>query len=164
MGNHQSVNKIEQLTMEILNKLNKLTSKPSRRVGRGYGSKKGGHTTGRGQKGDKSRGKTNITFEGTKIKKGWIKRLPFLRGKNRTSKLSQTVIFSLDKINKYFKEGAVVDMASLQKLANLSKSHYSTRIKILSTGNITKKLTFKNLQISQKASDKIIAAGGKIEV
>ena len=69
--------------METLNQLSKTTKKQQKRVGRGYGSGVGGHTTGRGSKGDKVRGKTRITFDGTKIKKGWIKRTPFLRGDRR---------------------------------------------------------------------------------
>ena len=54
--------------MEILSQLTKITSKPTRRRGRGIGSGLGGHTVGRGTKGDKARGKTKLTFDGTKIK------------------------------------------------------------------------------------------------
>ena len=57
--------------------LPKNTKKRKKRVGRGYGSGKGGHTTGRGQKGQKSRKKLNILFEGVKVKKSLINRLSF---------------------------------------------------------------------------------------
>ena len=43
--------------MEILTKLTKITTKSARRIGRGFGSGVGGHTVGRGSKGDLARGK-----------------------------------------------------------------------------------------------------------
>ena len=54
-----------------LNKLSKTANKKKKRVGRGYGSGKGGHTVGRGAKGLKARGKVKLTFEGTKTKKSF---------------------------------------------------------------------------------------------
>lgn len=45
------------------------------------GSGKGSHTVGRGQKGQKSRGSVPVIFEGMKMKKSLIKRLPKMRGK-----------------------------------------------------------------------------------
>lgn len=55
----------------------------AKRLGRGYGSGKGGHTCGRGQKGQKSRTKIHILFEGVKVKKSTLKKLPLLRGKGK---------------------------------------------------------------------------------
>ena len=40
-----------------------------KRLGRGYGSGVGGHTSNRGQKGQKSRTDLHILFEGLKVKK-----------------------------------------------------------------------------------------------
>lgn len=45
------------------------------------GSGKGSHTSSRGSKGQKARGSIPLIFEGMKMKKSLIKRLPFLRGK-----------------------------------------------------------------------------------
>ena len=56
-----------------LNKLPKTTAKSKKRVGRGYGSGKGSHTVGRGQKGQKSRSKVGLLIEGTKIRKTLIR-------------------------------------------------------------------------------------------
>lgn len=70
-----------------LEKLPKLAERSAKRVGRGIGSGKGGHTTGRGTKGQKARGKVKLGFEGTKVKKSLIKRLPLLRGKGRFKQL-----------------------------------------------------------------------------
>lgn len=66
-----------------LHTLKVVVGKSKKRVGRGLGSGKGGHTVGRGQKGQKTRGKISPLFEGTKVKKSLIKRLPLLRGKGK---------------------------------------------------------------------------------
>ena len=52
--------------MELSN-LSKIVRSAKKRVGRGYGSGKGGHTTGRGAKGQKARGKVKPTFEGGQL-------------------------------------------------------------------------------------------------
>lgn len=61
-----------------LNELSKIKRKIKKRVGRGYGSGKGGHTTGRGAKGQKIRSKLRSTFEGGQLP--IIRRLPRKRG------------------------------------------------------------------------------------
>lgn len=66
-----------------LHNLPKTTTRSAKRVGRGIGSGRGGHTSGRGTKGQKARGKVPLGFEGTKSKKSLLKRLPFLRGKGK---------------------------------------------------------------------------------
>jgi large subunit ribosomal protein L15 len=149
--------------MDILSNLSKSTQKSSKRVGRGYGSKKGGHTTGRGAKGDNVRGKTKLTFDGSKIKKGWIKRMPFMRGKHRlTSKYTFTII-NLDQLNKWFKNNETVDLTSLSKKSTLSLSELNHGVKILGWGKLEKALTISKLTVSRSAQSKIISAGGKID-
>lgn len=149
--------------MEILNQLNKTTTKSKRRIGRGIGSGNGGHTVGRGAKGDKARGKTALTFAGTKIKKSWIKRLPFLRGKHRTLKRNEIITFNLGQLEKWYKKDEIVDLNSLIKKAKLTSKDLNSRIKILSNGELKKALTIKNVLVSKSASKKIIAAGGNID-
>lgn len=150
--------------MEILNKLTKITTKRAKRVGRGIGSGVGGHTTGRGAKGDNVRGHGKLTFDGTKIKKSWLKRLPFLRGKHRLLPKEDTFTVSLIQLSNWFKDGSIVDRKSVfEKVGKLSKKDLTKKVKVLSTGEINKKLTFKGVEISEKAIAKIVAAGGKIE-
>jgi large subunit ribosomal protein L15 len=149
--------------MDILTNLSKITTKSARRCGRGYGSGLGGHTSGRGAKGDKARGKTKLTFDGTKIKKGWIKRLPFLRGKNRLSNQKNIITFTLSQIDKWFKKDETIDLNSLSKITNISFKRLNAQVKILSVGEVTKSLNFKNILLSKSASEKIITAGGKID-
>ncbi|HLB60982.1 MAG TPA: 50S ribosomal protein L15 [Patescibacteria group bacterium] len=69
--------------MVQLNNLSKITKRTKKRVGRGYGSGKGGHTSGRGQKGQKSRGKVPLHFVSGAMGASMIKRLPLLRGKGK---------------------------------------------------------------------------------
>ncbi|MDD2482955.1 MAG: 50S ribosomal protein L15 [Candidatus Shapirobacteria bacterium] len=149
--------------MEILSKLTKITQKPARRCGRGIGSGLGGHTSGRGTKGDKARGSTALAFAGTKHKKSWIKRLPFMRGKHRLQNQKNIVNINLNQIEKWFKVNEIVDAASLAKNSKTSLKNFHSSFKILATGNITKALKFKGLSLSKVAQNKIIAAGGNIE-
>jgi large subunit ribosomal protein L15 len=64
-------------------RLPKVIAKSKKRVGRGMGSGKGSHTVGRGQKGQKTRRKIGVLFEGVKMKKSLLKRLPLMRGKGK---------------------------------------------------------------------------------
>ena len=50
-----------------------------KRLGRGYGSGKGGHTSSRGQKGQKSRTDVHVLFEGLKVKNLLLKISTFKR-------------------------------------------------------------------------------------
>ncbi|MFA6007828.1 MAG: uL15m family ribosomal protein [Candidatus Shapirobacteria bacterium] len=150
--------------METLSTLKKITGKKAKRVGRGIGSGVGGHTTGRGAKGDNVRGHGKLTFDGGKIKKGWLKRLPFLRGKHRLLPKEDTIIINFTQISKWFKNGEIVDNKSIfQKVARATRKDLTKKIKVLSTGEIDKKLIFKGVELSKKAIAKVLASGGKIE-
>jgi ribosomal protein L15 len=121
------------------------------RVGRGYGSTRGSHTTGRGAKGDKARGATRLTFDGTKIKKSWIQRTPRLRGKNRLKVIQdKPVVVTLTQLDKWFKSGQTVDIKSLAKKTGTN----STLFKILATGKLTKKLKVSQVLMSEAAKAK----------
>jgi large subunit ribosomal protein L15 len=135
--------------MSILHTLESIVDKPARRLGRGYGSKKGGHTSGRGNKGDKIRGSTKGMFDGTKNKKGFIKRLPFMRGKHRVLAKAKPMPINFSYLEKNFKEGDIVK--------------FDFPVKILATGKLTKKLIFKNIPMSVSAKTKLTALGAKIE-
>jgi large subunit ribosomal protein L15 len=149
--------------METLNQLSSSTAKQQKRRGRGYGSGVGGHTTGRGAKGDKVRGKTKITFDGTKIKKGWIKRTPFLRGKHRVLPQKDLYIYNLNDLEKMFKTDDVVDVKAITKISGIPEAHLVGKVKILSNGKLTKTLNFKGILFSKQAKDQVIAAGCKID-
>lgn len=83
-----------------------------KRLGRGYGSGVGGHTSTRGQKGQKSRTSVNILFEGLKVKKSTIKKFPLLRGKGKFLAKAKSIVIDVSKLN-VFKKGDKITLESL---------------------------------------------------
>lgn len=121
-------------------KLPKIVGERKKRVGRGIGSGRGGHTTGRGQKGQKSRGKVGILFEGFKVKKSLLKRLPLSRGKGKFHARSKPVIVNIGVLN-LLPAGSSVNIESLAK-AGIVKLDEAKEfgVKILGKGKLSKKL------------------------
>lgn len=148
--------------MTKLDQLPKIVSKKKKRIGRGYGSGKGGHTVGRGTKGQKARGKIGLTFTGTKAKKSLLKRLPLRRGKGKFKSLKpKPLIVNLKYLN-LFKKGEVVNLENLiEKRIVAADEAKKFGVKILGDGDLNIALTVE-LPTSKKAAQKIIKAGGKI--
>ena len=112
----------------------------AKRLGRGYGSGKGGHTSSRGQKGQKSRTSIHILFEGQKVKKSSLKKLPLLRGKGKFLAKKKPITISLTKLE-VFKKGEKVDIDSLIKKGLISKKDAKEfGVKILGQGKLRKDL------------------------
>ena len=101
--------------------------------------------------------------EAKHIKKSWIKRLPFLRGKHRLLNRKNIININLTQIDKWFKANEVVDITSISKKSKITLKNLRAGFKILATGDITKALTVKGIALSKVAKNKIIAAGGNIE-
>jgi large subunit ribosomal protein L15 len=141
-------------------KLPKVVSRRAKRVGRGYGSGKGGHTVGRGQKGQKTRAKIGILFEGVKVKKSLYKRLPLSRGKGKFLPHHKPLVVNLLALN-LLAEGTTVDAASLVKAGIIDQAASKYGIKILGEGKLAKKLKIA-LPISKSAAKKVEKAGGKV--
>lgn len=106
----------------ILSSLKKICQKSKKRPGRGYGSGKGGHTTGRGSKGDKVRGTTPLTFDGTKIKKSWLKRLPLSRGKNLLKSFSSTIAVSIDRVVNWYPKSKYITKRNILEKVTVRKN------------------------------------------
>lgn len=141
--------------------LPKIVDKRKKRLGRGYGSGRGGHTVGRGQKGQKSREKVGILFEGIKVKKSLIKRLPLQRGKGKFTGGPKPIIVKLSFLN-LLPKGAVVDIPLLVKHGIVKEEDARVfGVKILGDGKPQKKLTI-TIPISHSAAKEIEKAGGKI--
>ena len=145
-----------------LKKLSKTTQRGKKRLGRGYGSGKGGHTVGRGAKGDKARGKVSLIFEGTKIKKSLLKRLPLSRGKGKLKSFQKRpIIINLKHLNLLPKE-TLVDIGSLVKAGLVEKNQAEAfGIKILGDGELKVALKI-SLPCSSSAAEKIKKAGGEV--
>lgn len=146
--------------MELHN-LPKTTTKRKKRVGRGYGSGKGGHTVGRGQKGQKVRSKIGLVFEGTKFRKSLIKRLPLLRGKGKLKPGKKPLIVNLKYLN-LLPSNSLVDVKTLAKsgIVNLEEAKESG-VKILGEGKLGVALKIA-LPCSKGAVEKIKKVGGEI--
>jgi len=145
-----------------LNQLPKLTVRKKKRLGRGHGSGKGGHTVGRGTSGQKARGKIPLTFQGTKMKKSLLKRLPLQRGKGRLKSLKPKPIEVNLKYLNLFEKNEVVDLKSLVKKGIVEeKEAKKFGVKILGDGELKVPLKVA-LPCSGGAVKKIKKAGGEI--
>jgi len=147
-----------------LNKLPKTTKRKKKRLGRGYGSGKGGHTVGRGAKGLKARGKVKLTFEGTKTKKSFLKRLPLQRGKGKFKSLKpKPLVVNLKYLN-LFKKGEKVNLKSLVEKGIIAADEAKKQgVKILGDGDLQVDLTVE-LPTSKSAAKKIEKAKGKVVI
>lgn len=141
-----------------LNQLPKISQTKAKRLGRGYGSGKGGHTSSRGQKGQRSRGSIAVWFEGGQLP--FIRRLPFIKGKNRFKSLVTVVTLNLSQLET-MKAGSIIDSESLAKAGLIAKTQVKSAIKILGRGTLTKALTV-NLPTSAQAKAKIEKVGGTV--
>lgn len=143
-----------------LNSLNRISKKGKRRLGQGHGSGRV-KTSGRGTKGQKSRNKVSLSFEGGAL--SLIKRLPFRRGKDKNNSIKNSPIIVNIKVLEMLKAGTIVDMKSLvsNKIVD-EKDALEYGVKILGDGKVTKSYIIK-LPISKRAAEKIKKAGGKIE-
>lgn len=134
-----------------LEKLSKTVTKTKKRVGRGYGSGKGGHTSGRGQKGQKSRGKLPLYFEGSKMRKTYIRRMPMLRGKMRfKAGKNKCLIFNLKDLADWPKAETV----SVENLVKAGWIPQGVKVKLLGEGELKEKLKFE-IPMSKSAAKKI---------
>ncbi|HUW24439.1 MAG TPA: 50S ribosomal protein L15 [Patescibacteria group bacterium] len=141
--------------------LSKTTKRGKKRIGRGYGSGRGGHTSTRGAKGQKARGKVGLFFQGTKFKKSWLKRLPLVRGKGKLKPQGESVVVNLKYLN-LFQADEEVNLASLKAKGILAKIlPEETKVKILGEGEIKVPLVV-SLPVSRGAQEKIEKAGGKV--
>lgn len=145
-----------------LSKLAKTTTRKKKRLGRGYGSGKGGHTVGRGAKGLKARGKVGLTFEGTKTKKSFLKRLPLQRGKGKFKSLKPKPLVVNVKYLNLYKKGEKVNLTTLVKKGIIATDEAKKQdVKILGDGDLQVALTVE-LPTSKGAAKKIVKAGGKV--
>ena len=129
-----------------------------KRIGRGHGSGNG-KTAGKGHKGQKARAGRGqrIGFEGGQMP--LQRRIP-KRGFNNIF-ANEFAAVNVSALNA-FEDGAVVDAAALIEKGIIKKEYDG--VKVLGSGELTKKLTVKAANFSAAAKEKITAAGGKYEV
>lgn len=132
--------------------------KDKKTVGRGG---KRGTYSGRGNKGQKARSGASIDplFEGGRS--SLVERLKKVRGFK--SLAAKKAVLKLETLEKTFKDGDVISIETLLASKIIDKADVKKGVKILATGEISKKLTISaELLCSGSAKDAIIKAGGKI--
>ena len=135
-------------------------TKKEKRLGRGEGSGHGGTST-RGNKGGQSR-------SGYKSKKGHEggqmpiqRRIPKIGFKNPSRK--EYKVFNLGQIEELCQKHGITDF-SLETLYMNGLVSRTDKVKVLATGELKSKITFKVNAASEKARAAIEAAGGTIEL
>ena len=128
-----------------------------KRVGRGQGSGLG-KTAGRGGKGQKARS-GNMHFEGFEGGQSPLQRRLPKFGFNSPNRVSYPIV-NLSELER-FNAGAVVDEAALRAIGLVKGNAHG--IKILGTGELTKKLTVRAHKFSASAKEAISGKGGTAE-
>jgi large subunit ribosomal protein L15 len=130
-----------------------------KRVGRGEGSGLG-KTSGKGNKGLKARsgGGTKPGYEGGQMP--LQRRLP-KRGFVNVFR-EEVAVVNVKELNR-FEAGSVVDAEALRR-EGLVKGGCPGGVKLLGNGEVTRKLTVKVDRASKSAVEKVVAAGGTVEV
>lgn len=144
----------------VLSKLVKTkTNKKKKRLGRGYGSGKGGHTVGLGTKGQKARQgkKPWLGFEGGQTP--LYKKLPTMQGFKRPY-ASKSVSLKIERLN-VFKENEEVTKEKLFK-ENILKKSKKQSVKIIAGGELKKKLKLKGFKYSKSAREQLEKGGSEI--
>ncbi|SHH45331.1 50S ribosomal protein L15 [Tepidibacter thalassicus] len=133
--------------------------KERKRLGRGTATGQG-KTAGRGQKGQwaRSGGGVRPGFEGGQMP--IYRRLP-KRGFNNPFKKVYSIV-NVERLN-VFEDGAEVTPEVLKEKGIIRKIE-KNGVKILGEGNLEKKLVVKAHKFTKSATEKIEAAGGKVEV
>ena len=133
----------------------------SKRVGRGHGSGRV-KTSGRGQKGQKSRSGGNIPayFEGGQNR--FSQRMPYLGGFKNPNRKEYVEIHVGDLA--VFESGASVTPHALAAKGLIRQRQASELIKVLSDGQIDRALHLTVHKISEAARAKVEGAGGSISL
>ena len=135
--------------------------KRKKRVGRGVGSGMG-KTSTRGSKGQwASAGakKPHGLHEGGQMP--LFRRIP-KRGFSHATWDKHYLVVNVGDLDKHFDEGATIDAAALKK-AGLAKGP-ADGVRILGTGEVTKRLVVRAHHFSKSAAEKITARGGTADV
>jgi len=130
--------------------------KSKKRVGHGIGSGKGGHTTGRGAKGQKVRNKVRAHFEGGQMP--FYKGVPKARG---FKSLKDTLEITTTQLNR-FVNGETLSRQSLIKLFGSKSSKYKDVKIIKGDKELTKKLNFMGVKFSAAARETVTTLSGNV--
>lgn len=143
--------------MQIHNLKRVTKNKKTAIVGRGG---KRGKTSGRGGKGQTARAGHKVRPE----LRDFIKRMPKLRGYAFNSKNTKASVINVADLELIFSNNDVVNPSTLVKSGILEiGAGKNPRVKILSNGELTKKLIISGCTVSVGAKAKIEKAGGLVK-
>lgn len=131
-----------------------------KRIGRGQGSGHGGHTVGRGHKGQKSRTgyKVRFWFEGGQMP--LQRRLPKFGFNNPFG--TEYEVLNVDTIADFIEREKLPNKISLDDLQQAGLIGKNDKVKVLGRGEIDKKVEIEAHDFSDSAKEKIESAGGSI--
>ena len=143
--------------MQIHNIKKNKANKTGIKIGRGG---KRGKTSGKGHKGQKARAGNS----GRPEIRDMIKKLPKLRGYKFNSIKDSAIPVNVSVLEENFADGEKVNPRTLiaKKIVN-RKSGKIPVIKILGTGEITKKISISGCKVSGTAKTKVEKAGGLVK-
>ena len=146
------------MNLEEINK-DIVANKARKRIGRGIGSKTG-KTSGRGHNGHKSRSgySRHPMFNGGDLP--LVRRIPKRGFHNRWAEIVFGV--NIGVIDEVFSAGEEVTATTLREKGLVKV--VCDEIKILGDGELTKALKFVVTRASESAKEKIVKAGGTIEI
>lgn len=149
----------------MINTLPSPKTKKSRvQVGRGYGSGKGGHTSGKGTKGQKSRTGYNSPrsgFEGGQMPLS--RRLPKLRGFTRGYFKGNVESFEVRLSDLANLDTETITVETLLENGLIRPTSKKASVKVLFDKEIEKKIILEGLAVSAKAQEAIVKAGGEVK-
>jgi large subunit ribosomal protein L15 len=135
--------------------------KRKKRVGRGIGSGHG-KTATRGSKGQWASAGAKMptpAFEGGQMP--LFRRIP-KRGFSHRTWAKKYLVVNVGDLDRLFADGDTIDQAALRK-AGLANGP-ADGVRVLGTGDVTKKLVIRAHHVSKSAADKIKAGGGSVEI
>ena len=135
-------------------------NKKRKRIGRGKGTGHG-KTCGRGHKGSNSRSGAGgrLLYEGGQMP--LFRRLP-KRGFSNYDFANRYEIVNVSQLEMQFEDGAAIDIAELAGAGLVDSTR--SRVKILGSGELTKKLQVAAHKFSKSAEQKISGCGGVAKV
>ena len=136
-------------------------NKKPKRVGRGSSSGLGS-TAGKGNKGQQSRsgGKTYVGFEGGQMP---LYRRIARKGFSNYPFKKEYVCINVEQLEAKFNDGETVDKTALIEKGFISSKNASL-VKVLGSGEVSKKLTVIVDKVSESAKAKIEKAGGSVSL
>jgi large subunit ribosomal protein L15 len=137
----------------------------SKRLGRGVGSGRGGHSSTRGNKGQSSRsgsGNRPVWFEGGQMP--LFRRLPKF-GFNNPFRTEYSIV-NVSRLNRLVDEGRIdaSEPVTPELLEDVGAIRSAERVKILGDGEIDAALDISAHAFSASAKEKVEAAGGSATV